>query len=250
MYTIVEYAPLPTFKNFMTEVAEVQLCGDHDPWYVLRAEMSKLRGNAGYGGLIMNQEKHHVIIYVNESQVGQEIMDNHLYDLTELPDGFYDMEKAKKSINLTLPIHLGVFILNYTKLKMLTFYFDFINKFLSRQDFEYCEMDTDSAYMAISGNISESLSKLDPREEFEKDKHIWFVTPRAPQGKRMPGLFKIEFQGDKIVSLCSKSYCIKKFAPPRNTFIKSLTNLQTYLKSTSFCNTSFEIGVHHFHNVF
>ena len=28
----------------------------------------------------------------------------------------------------------------------------------------------------------------------------------------MPGLFKVEFQGDKIISLCSKSYCTEKFA--------------------------------------
>ena len=68
-------------------------------------------------------------------------------------------------------------------------------------------MDTDSAYMAISGDNFESLIKPDLREEFEKDKHNWFVTPLAPQGKRTPGLFKVEFEGDKIISLCSKSYC-------------------------------------------
>ena len=31
------------------------------------------------------------------------------------------------------------------------------------------------------------------RIECEKDKHNWFVTPLAPQGKRTPGLFKVEF---------------------------------------------------------
>ena len=46
----------------------------------------------------------------------------------------------------------------------------------------------------------------------KKDKHNWFVTPHAPQGKHMPGLFKVEFQGEKIISLCSKSYCTEKFA--------------------------------------
>ena len=28
----------------------------------------------------------------------------------------------------------------------------------------------------------------------------------------MHGLFKVEFKGDKIISLCSKSYCTEKFA--------------------------------------
>ena len=86
---------------------------------------------------------------------------------------------------------------------MLKFYYDCVNKYLSREDFEYSEMDMDLEYMAISGDSFESLIKPDLREEFEKDKHNWFVTPRALQGKRTPGLFKVEFEGDKIISLCT-----------------------------------------------
>ena len=64
-------------------------------------------------------------MYVNESEIGTEIMDEHFYNLTELPDGYYEVEKTKKKINLDLPIHLGVFILNYAKLRILEFYYDF-----------------------------------------------------------------------------------------------------------------------------
>ena len=32
------------------------------------------------------------------------------------------------------------------------------------------------------------------------------------QGKRTPGLFKVEFKGDKMIDLCSKSYCTENFA--------------------------------------
>ena len=54
-----------------------------------------------------------------------EIMDDHFYNLTELLDCYYEVEKSKKKINLDLLIHLGVFILNYAKLQMLEFYYDF-----------------------------------------------------------------------------------------------------------------------------
>ena len=118
----------------------------------------------------------------------------------------------KQKIILDLPIHVGVFFLNYAKLRMLKFYYDCVDKYLFREDFEYSEMDTDSAYMEISGDSFEALIKPDLREEFENDKHNWFVTPRAPQGKRTHGLFKVEFEGDKIISFCSKSYCTEKFA--------------------------------------
>ena len=48
------------------------------------------------------QGKHHDIVYINESEIGPEIMD--------------EVEKTKKKIDLDLPIHLSVFILNYAKL--------------------------------------------------------------------------------------------------------------------------------------
>ena len=139
-------------------------------------------------------------------------MDNHFYSLTELPNGYYEVEKTKQKIILDLPIHFGVFILNYAKLRMLEFYYDYVNKYLSREDFEYSEIDNVSVCMAISGDSFEQLIKPELREEFENDKHNWFVTPLAPQGKRTPGLFKVEFEGDKIISLCSKSYCTELFA--------------------------------------
>ena len=60
----------------------------------------KLIGNSSYGKLIINKEKHHDVIYVNESEIGEEIMDNHFYDMTELPNGYYEVEKTKQKINL------------------------------------------------------------------------------------------------------------------------------------------------------
>ena len=73
-------------------------------------------------------------------------------------------------------------------------------------------MDPDLEYMAIFGDSFESLIKPDLREEFENDKHNWFVTARVPQGKHTPRLFKVEFEKDKLISLCSKSYCTEKFS--------------------------------------
>ena len=212
IYTTVEYIRNAAFSSFMTQIAQCHLEGDRDKDKALIAEMSKLIGNSSFGRMITNKEKHHDIVYIDESKISTEIIDNHFYDMTELPDGYYEVEKTKKKINLDFPIHIGVFILNYAKLRMLEFYYDFLDHYLSREDFEYSEMDTDSAYMAISGDSFEELIKPDLRKEFEIDKHNWFVTPLAPQGKHTPGLFKVEFKGDKIIGLCSKSYCTESFA--------------------------------------
>ena len=135
IYTVVEYIPNAAFNSFMTQVAQARLDGDRDNDKALIAETMKLIGNSSYGKLITNKEKHHNIVYVNESEIGIEIMDEHFFNLTELPDGYYEVEKTKKKINLDLPIHLGVFILNYAKLRMLEFYYDFLDYYLHREDF-------------------------------------------------------------------------------------------------------------------
>ena len=143
----------------MTQIAQCRLEGDCDKDKALIAEMSKLIGNSLYGRTITNKEKHHDIIYVDESEISTEIINNHFYDMTELPDGYYEVEKTNKKINLDLPIHIGVFILNYAKLHVLEFYHDFLDYYLSREDFQIMEMDTDSNYLGIAAENVEDLIK-------------------------------------------------------------------------------------------
>ena len=50
-------------------------------------------------------------------------------------------------------------------------------------DFQYCEMDTDSAYIAIAGPSVDSLVKSELREEFEADKANWFPRTDTPEHK-------------------------------------------------------------------
>jgi hypothetical protein len=116
---------------------------------------------------------------------------------------------------------------------MLQFHFDFVDRFVSREDYQLCEMDTDSLYLALSTPSLEAAVRPhllpqfyqewplwfpaqacdDHREEFIKIKlsgQDWKPAPcclgRQKLDKRTPGLFKIEFQGEGIVALCSKTY--------------------------------------------
>ena len=73
-------------------------------------------------------------------------------------------------------------------------------------------MDTDSNYLGITAENLEDLINPKLREEFEQNKHNWFVTPLAPQGKCTPGLFRVEFKGNRMIGLCTKSYCMELFA--------------------------------------
>ena len=50
----------------------------------------------------------------------------------------------KSVVKYTLPLHIGFFVYQYTKLRMLQFYYDFVDRYVERPLFQYCEMDTDS----------------------------------------------------------------------------------------------------------
>lgn len=96
----------------------------------------------------MDQSKHRHVTYVNGANAASQEVNNPLFmAVTELQDEVYEVEKAKKMIIFYLPIQLGYFILQYAKLRMLQFYYDVMDSHVNRTDFQYCEMETDSAYM-------------------------------------------------------------------------------------------------------
>ena len=109
------------------------------------------------------------------------VQDNHFYDMTELPDGYYEVEKTKKKINLALPIHIDVFILNYAKLRMLEFYYDFLDYYLSREDFQIMEMDTDSNCLGTTAENVEDLIKPELKEQFEREKNTGLSLHSRPK---------------------------------------------------------------------
>ena len=74
---------------------------------------------------------------------------------------------------------------------MLEFYYNFLDKYFSRQDFELYWMDTDSFYMTINGEILDKIIRPEMKQEYEADKKNWVATDKFSE--RTPGLFKPEF---------------------------------------------------------
>jgi hypothetical protein len=133
------------------------------------------------------------------------------------------VEKAKENLDINLPIQIGYFILQYAKLCMLQFYYDYLEVYVDRTDFVYCEMDNDSAYMALSGSDLASVVKPDMKDCYQRVlsgccRHDvdpeWFPrTCCSKHGKYDKGtlkLFKVEYEGDVMIGLYSKSYIVQK----------------------------------------
>jgi len=105
-------------------------------------------------------------------------------------------------------LQIGCSVFDDSKLRMNSFYYDLVDKYIDRSNFQYIEMDCDSAYMALTGNL-EYLIKPELRNKFEFDKVNCF--PRLDNlsyNKRTPGLFKVEFEGIGAIALCCKAYYV------------------------------------------
>lgn len=160
----------------------------------------------------MDVSRHQKVEYEeDDSKVMRAINSFFFRDLEELPEGVYEIKSAKKRVKLDLPIQIGFFVYQYAKLRMLEFYYHCIDKYLDRESYEYLEMDTDSAYMALSGDALEELVKREMRAEYQREKHLWFPRDDTDEhkafDKRTPGLFKVEWKGEGFVGLNSKTYC-------------------------------------------
>ena len=231
IYQVVEFQQQRCFRDFVREVSDARRQGDIDPDTAIIADTMKVIGNSGYGSLIMDKTKHRDVQYVQgENETCLKVNEPRFRKLECLDqeDQYYELEMAKRKIKLDLPIQLGYFILQYAKLRMLEFYFDFMDVYVDRSDFEYCEMDTDSAYMAISGTCLEDVIKPEMRDKYRNgltdfciDEDIeadaqqhWFprtcCNKHSKYDKRTPGLFKLEYQGNEMIGLCSKTYIVRK----------------------------------------
>ena len=93
----------------------------------LASTCNSLFGNSGYGRTLTNKEKHLSESYCDESDVGQPVNDSHIRKLEVLSDNFYEISRTKKSITMDLLIQIGFFVYQYAKLRMLQFYYDFID---------------------------------------------------------------------------------------------------------------------------
>ena len=212
VHQAIQWTPKACFGTFKEFVTESRRQADRPGGSNILGETAKMVGNAGYGRFIMDVKRHVDVRYeTNDEKVARAINSFFFHELDELPENVFEIKSSKRKVRMELPIQVGFFVYQYAKLHMLRFYYHFIDHFLDRTEFEYLEMDTDSAYMALSGESIEALVKPHLSAEFQKIKSDWFprtdTKEHALHDKRTPGLFKVEWEGQGFVGLNSKTYC-------------------------------------------
>ena len=117
----------------------------------------KLLGNSGYGKTVTNTDRHRNVLYCTKAGTSSLINNKRFRQLEVVTDNADEIELSKGVVTYTLPLHIGFFVYQYAKLRMLQFYYDFVDKYVERPLFQYCEMDMDSAYIELAGKSIDEL---------------------------------------------------------------------------------------------
>ena len=208
IYGVIPAIKEKPFKEFADWVSDERRKGDIDNKYAIIAEAAKTVGNSAYGRTGMNKNNFKNIKFCTEKQFNR-AKNNYFYYDAEEYNGVYEVTSRPRKVKQNMPIQVAFNVLDDAKQRMLEFYYDCVDKYIDRSDFQYMYMDTDSAYMGITDDF-EKLIKPELKDEFELDKHNWFPRTDTKENKdydkRKPGLFKKEFEGEGMICLCSKTY--------------------------------------------
>ena len=214
IHRYISYTSGRPFKWFPEEVSSARRAADQDKNKRQLGDTAKLKGNSFYGKMIENLEKHmNTKFTTNEKLIDNIFRSPFFEDLEEINEGVFEVRQRKKQVTIIRPYQCGIAVYQLAKLRMLEFYYDFLDKFCDRRDFELIQMDTDSFYMALSANDFDEIIKPEMKELYfgdgaqlgsEAEKKNWLVTDEY--SKRVPGLFKAEFQGKRMIALTSKCY--------------------------------------------
>ena len=192
VYRTIDYKPRKIFEWFVKEVADNRRKGDADKDKALLAEVFKLLGNSAYGKFIEAVERQSKTLYTrDEAEVDKHLRSAWFKDLEEIGDA-YKIELRKSKLDITRPFQVGIVVYKLAKLRMLQFYYEFLDHYLDRRDFEL-----------IHEKLEDAI-KPGYEAQFEEDKKLWLAWDKW--SNREPGLFKLEKQATFGIALCSKCY--------------------------------------------
>ena len=173
IHRYISYTSGTPFKWFPEEVSSARRAADQDKNKKQLGDTAKLKGNSFYGKMIENLEKHMNTKFTTDEKLIDKIFRSPFFeDLEEINEGVFEVRQCKRKVTITRPYQCGIAVYQLAKLRMLEFYYDFLDKFCDRRDFELIQMDTDSFYMALSAEDFDDIIKPEMKELYKEEKRI------------------------------------------------------------------------------
>ena len=205
-----------SFSWFPEEVVNARREADKDLLKKQLVDVAKLKGNSFYRKMIEDLGRHKSTKFTREERSVDKALRPPFFDNLEEIGGAYEIKEVKRSVMIKRPYQCGIAVYELAKLRILEFYYDFLDKYFSRQDFELCYMDTDSFYLAMSDDSLDEIVRPEMKQEYEANKKNWLATDKFSE--RTSGLFKPEFVGTRGVWLTAKCYLVQNEALNENKY--------------------------------
>ena len=165
----------------------------------------KLLNNSFYGKTMENVRNHRDIRLVNTENKNSKLASEPNYHSNKhISEDFLIMGMKRREIRMNKPIYLGQAILDYSKMLMYEFWYDYLQP-MYNDKIELCYMDTDSFIIYVE---TEDFYK-----DISKDVNKWFDTSNYSKdidrplekgkNKKVIGKFKDELGGLVMRELCA-----------------------------------------------
>ena len=155
VYQVVSYEPNPCFQRFGESVSAARRAGDADTDRAIIGDTMKLLGNSAYGKTVTNVDRHHDVKYCTEVGTSRLISNKRFRQLDVVTDDAYEVTSSKARVTYDLPHHIGFFVYQYAKLRMLEFYYDFVDRYVAIDNNHFIR----NRFVTVLHSTSHSSSK-------------------------------------------------------------------------------------------
>ena len=170
VHQLIEYEPGMPFSWFPKEVANARREADKGPLEKQLGDVAILKGNSFHGKMIEDFGSHKGTKFTRKEMIVDKALRSPFFENLEEICGAYEIKEFKRTVVMKRPYQCGIGVYQLAKLRMLEFYYDFLDKYFSRQDFELCYTDTDLFYLVMRGDSLDEIVWPEMKQAYEADK--------------------------------------------------------------------------------
>ena len=205
VHRVIEFDQEAWLKEYIDVNTELRKKATND----FEKDFFKLMNNAVFGKTMENVSKHRDIKLVKSDKKRNNLVSELNFHTMKLIDNnlaIIEMKKVK--VKMSKPIHLGLSILDISKVTMYEFWYDYV-KIKYEDKARLCYMDTDSFVVNIKTKDFYKDIAENVKERFDTSNYIYYRPLPIGVNKKVIGLMKDELGGDIItefVALRPKAY--------------------------------------------
>ena len=194
----------------------------------------------------MRVDRHTTTLIVDRNTAMRAVNNPFFVENTRINEDTYELRLRKRRVASCQPRQIGLMVYSLAKKELLSCYFNLIDKYIARENFQLILCDTDSIYLGLSGPSLRACVRPDMVAEFDQEIRRWMpqyycerhyaerqVAWNRGQDdeseyrgggaaqcclevqkyqRRTPGLWKVECAADAVIALAPKCYTCFNFA--------------------------------------